>query len=181
MASAFGHALSIIGIKKLFPDNKFKKKALILGIVSAVIPDIDFFSENFGIIANLDKFGFLAHRGFTHSILFALLWSIIILVIFHKSDKTNKVFLGLFYFICTLSHGLLDSMTNGGDGVSFFFPITYDRYFFPLRFIEVSPIGITSFFSDWGIEILISEFKYIGIPSLALFGLGCLLNKKIYK
>jgi inner membrane protein len=28
----------------------------------------------------------------------------------------------------------------------------------------VSPIGIEQFFSEWGVNVILSELKYIGIP-----------------
>jgi inner membrane protein len=67
-------------------------------------------------------------------------------------------------FLSTISHGLLDAMTTGGRGVGFFIPFENSRYFFPLRIIKVSPIGIEKFFSEWGVQVILSELKYIGIP-----------------
>jgi len=177
MASAFGHAASIVGLKQLFPNKTFGKKALFIGIVSSILPDIDVLAYKFGITAP----DILGHRGLTHSILFAALWSLLILFIFHQKEKKNYLLLLVFYFLCTASHGFLDAMTNGGDGITFFLPFTSERYFLPWQVIQVSPIGLEHFFSEWGIEVLISEFKYIGIPSLLLFGLGTFLNKSVYK
>ena len=150
---------------------------MLIGIVSAILPDIDVLCFNFGIIEP----DILAHRGLTHSILFAFIWSIIILFIFHQKEKKHYFLLFLFYFLCTASHGVLDAMTTGGDGITFFLPFTSERYFLPWQVIQVSPIGLKNFFSEWGLEVLISEFKYIGIPSLLLFGLGKFLNKSVYK
>ena len=177
MASAFGHAASIIGFKQLFPNKTFGKKTLLIGIVSAILPDVDVLAYKFGITAP----DILAHRGLTHSILFAAIWSVIILFIFHRKEKRHYFLLMVFYFLCTASHGLLDAMTNGGDGITFLLPFTTERYFLPWRNIQVSPIGLEDFFSEWGLEVLVSEFKYIGIPSLLFFGLGNFLNKSVYK
>ncbi|BAO74942.1 putative membrane protein [Winogradskyella sp. PG-2] len=55
-------------------------------------------------------------------------------------------------------------MTSGGKGVGFFIPFENSRYFFPFREIKVSPIGVERFFSEWGVNVLLSELKYIGIP-----------------
>ena len=177
MASAFGHAASIIGLKQLFPNKTFGKKALLIGIVSAILPDVDVLAYKFGITAP----DILGHRGLTHSILFALIWEILILFIFHQKEKKNYFILFLFYFLCTASHGLFDAMTTGGDGITFLLPFTTERYFLPWQVIQVSPIGLEDFFSEWGLKVLVSEFKYIGIPSLLLFGLGKFLNKSVYK
>tara|TARA_R100001369_G_scaffold4044_8_gene12153 strand:+ start:56088 stop:56330 length:243 start_codon:yes stop_codon:yes gene_type:complete len=67
-------------------------------------------------------------------------------------------------FLSTLSHGVLDAMTSGGKGVGFFIPFDNSSYFFPFREIKVPPIGIEKFFSEWGINVILSELKYIAIP-----------------
>lgn len=55
-------------------------------------------------------------------------------------------------------------MTSGGLGVAFFSPLNNERYFFPWRPIKVSPIGASSFFSEWGIKVIKSEAIWIEIP-----------------
>ena len=60
----------------------------------------------------------------------------------------------LFLFVSTLSHGLLDMLTNGGLGVALFVPMSNERYFFPWRPITVSPIGLSRFVSAWGLRVL---------------------------
>ncbi len=47
----------------------------------------------------------------------------------------------LFLFVATISHGILDALTDGGLGVAFFAPFVNTRYFFPWTPIKVSPIG----------------------------------------
>ena len=180
MASLFGHAAAVVGFQKLFPQKKIGKKALFLGVVSSILPDIDVISERFGVISG-SSFDFIAHRGLTHSIVFALIWAVTLVYLFHRPEKTYYKILFSFYFLCTMSHGVLDAMTNGGDGIAFLMPVSDERFFFPWRMIEVSPLGISNFFSKWGVEVLISEFKYIGIPALLLYAVGLVLNKSVYK
>ncbi len=74
--------------------------------------------------------------------------------------KSPALWAGLF----TLSHGLLDALTDGGLGIAFFAPFNETRYFFPWRPIMVSPIGLSQFFSSWGLGVLLSELIWIGIP-----------------
>ena len=62
-------------------------------------------------------------------------------------------------------------MTTGGEGVGFFIPFDNSRYFFSLRPIKVSPIGINEFFSEWGINVLLSELKYIGVPCFVVLAI----------
>jgi len=56
--------------------------------------------------------------------------------------------------------------------VAFFAPFDTERYFFPIRVIKVSPISASRFFSEWGLRVLVSEAKFIGIPCLALWGIA---------
>lgn len=173
MASIFGHTIVAVGITALHKRDFINKQVLSLGILSSVIPDIDVFAYNFGIYQ-----GFLAHRGFTHSPIFALFWSVLLIFLFHFSvNKKHKLRLGFYYFICMLSHGLIDGFTTGGDGICYFLPFSSERASFPWKLIEVSPIGAAAFFSEWGLRVLKSEFLYLAIPSVILMGIGKLIHR----
>jgi inner membrane protein len=67
----------------------------------------------------------------------------------------------------TVSHGILDAMTDGGRGVAFFAPFDDTRYFFPFRPIKVSPIGL-SFFTARGLDVIWSEFLWVCIPGIII-------------
>lgn len=178
MASAFGHAALVLGGHKLFSNKVMNRTVLCLGIASAVMPDLDVFFHH--ITGRSDfAYDYFGHRGITHSIFYAVLWALMLVAIFHRKAK-HAFTLGIFYFLCSISHGILDSFTTGGDGIGFLLPFSTERYFAPFRVIKVSPIGIARFFSEWGVRVLKSEFFYIGIPSILLYLLGFLLNKKVY-
>jgi inner membrane protein len=83
---------------------------------------------------------------------------------------------GLFSLV-TASHGVFDAMTNGGLGIAFFSPFDNGRYFFPWTPIDVSPIGVRGFFSQRGLDILISETIYVVIPLLLLWAVIALLKR----
>ena len=68
MASIFGHGLVAYTTAKII-DSKTNRLLLLLAIGSAILPDIDVIAFKFGI-DYMHPFG---HRGFTHSILFAIL------------------------------------------------------------------------------------------------------------
>ena len=88
---------------------------------------------------------------------------------FQKS-KTIALTHFLYFFICTASHGVFDDITTGGLGVAFFSPFDPTRYFFDFRPIQVSPIGIDRFFSVWELKVLLSELKWIWVPSALFVG-----------
>ena len=72
----------------------------------------------------------------------------------------------LFLFLVTASHGILDAFTNGGLGVAFFAPFSGERFFFPVRPIEVSPLSLDRFLTARGLAILASEVRWVWIPAL---------------
>jgi len=43
--------------------------------------------------------------------------------------------------IVAVSHGLLDTLTDGGLGIALLWPLSNHRYFAPWRPIPVAPIG----------------------------------------
>jgi inner membrane protein len=179
MASVFGHVMASTAIGfGFFPKNRMISSAssytklLVLGGLCAFIPDLDILSFHLGIPYSA-PFG---HRGATHSILFALLWGCLMAFVFYKKEPYFWR-IALFFFLCTVSHPLLDACTNGGKGVALFFPVDNTRIFFPWRVIQVSPISPSDFFSEWGLEVLWSEVRWIGIPGLILVVLGRFLTK----
>ncbi|NND11151.1 MAG: metal-dependent hydrolase [Flavobacteriaceae bacterium] len=160
MASFFGHGLVAYTFTKLI-DRQNLKLLLWLALFSTIMPDFDVVAFKFGIAYEHP----LGHRGLTHSITFAVLWAALLAFLF---GKTNKLIYFLVLFFSTVSHGFLDAMTNGGKGVGFFIPFDNERYFLPFTPIKVSPIGVKDFFSEWGLQIIWTEVKYIAIPCLVV-------------
>jgi inner membrane protein len=156
MASIFGHGLVAYTTTKLI-DSKSDKLLLLLAVGSAILPDLDILAFKFGISYSHP----LGHRGFTHSILFSVLWSVLLSYLF---GKNRKLIFAIVLFLSTVSHGILDAMTSGGKGIGFFIPFDNSRYFFSFRGIKVPPIGIEQFFSKWGANVILSELKYLGLP-----------------
>lgn len=176
MASAIGHALVAVSLGKVLP--KFcSGKVILMGVLCTVIPDLDVIAFKFGIPYD----SFWGHRGFSHSLLFALIFAVLCAAVFSIKKFHLKVFLVLviFFFICSASHGILDALTNGGLGVAFFSPWDNTRYFFPWQPIAVSPIGAARFFSERGLEVLRSEAIWIGIPCATVYLLTVLLKRRI--
>jgi len=161
MASAFGHAFAAIAIRQGFSKSETLKFSL-LGIFCAVFPDADAIGYKLGVPYE----GFFGHRGFTHSILFAVLLGMLVTALFYRATLKNKkdFYYILFFTLCGISHDVLDAMTSGGLGVAFFSPFDNTRYFFPWRPIKVSPIGIAKFFGERGLRVIKSELVWIGIP-----------------
>jgi inner membrane protein len=70
----------------------------------------------------------------------------------------------------TLCLGMVCSVVPDLDvGVAFFSPLDTTRYFFRVRPIAVSPIGISGFFSEGAFRVLASEAQWIWLPVAAAF------------
>lgn len=166
MASAFSHAIVAVAMGKAFRNKELRWRELGLGVFCSALPDLDVIGFLFGI-----EYGDLwGHRGMTHSVLFAALLAGCLVALWYRGRPAIAM-LGLFlyFFLCTASHGVLDAMTNGGLGVAFFSPFDTTRYFFPVRPVLVSPLGISEFFTEYGVRVLVSEAAWIWLPSLAVF------------
>ena len=177
MPTIFSHGLAAVALGTLYPERKLPRRFWILAALCAALPDADVL----GFTLGFTRHDVLGHRGFTHSIFFAVgIGFLVAIVFFSKVRKFSNHWWGLvaFYFVATASHGVLDAMTDGGPGVAFFAPFSETRYFFPWRPIEVSPLGIDRFLSSRGLEVMISEFKWIWIPSGLLILLSILLRRR---
>ena len=160
MASAFAHIISGYALGDTIGSEN--KKLLWLGAGLACFPDID-------VIGWFNGVGYesvYGHRGFTHSLPFALVLGGLVSLLF----KQQRMRAWLILSLCLASHGVLDAMTTGGRGIALLWPFSDSRHFLPLRVIKVSPIGFRSFFSEWGWKVIKSEALYVGLPSLLLLG-----------
>ena len=128
-----------------------------------MLPDMDTLGFKFGIQYS-SQWG---HRGFTHSIAFALAVAIVAMC-FSRQLKSRAWIVGVLAFLATISHPLLDMCTNGGLGVALYWPYSNERVFFDFRPIAVSPIGISRFFTERGFAVIKSEFLWVWLPSIVL-------------
>jgi inner membrane protein len=170
MASIFAHGVIAVSLGKLC-RAPLSQRMIITGIILSILPDMDVLT----FYAGIPYESVWGHRGFTHSIAFAFASALSITFLFRihiqvKGHSFSTVF--IFFFLCMASHGFLDAMTTGGKGVGFFIPFNDIRYFFGYRPILVSPIGIESFFSSWGLAVLKSEMISVGTIAMILVSIG---------
>ncbi len=168
MASAFSHAFVALALGRAAQQPIMTKHVLFVGMVCSMVPDLDVIGFSLGI-----RYGDLwGHRGLTHSLFFAGLLSAALVGLWsQRNSRTAKFWLFVYFFLCTASHGVLDAMTDGGLGVAFFSPFDTNRYFFPLRPVVVSPIGIGEFFTADAFRVLASEVTWIWLPTLGAWWL----------
>ena len=76
MASAFTHGFVALSFGKLMFPERMPLRFWVLSIVCTLLPDIDVVGYYFGV-----RYGdMLGHRGFSHSLLFALLVAVLVTV-----------------------------------------------------------------------------------------------------
>jgi inner membrane protein len=173
MASFIAHGMVAFTIGKVAPGHPTSPGILVTGILCAMLPDLDVITFYMGVPYSHP----LGHRGLSHSIIFAMGLAAFI-VLLRGSLQGRKVQLRnfLFLFFATVSHGVLDAMTNGGRGVGFFIPFENSRHFFAFRPIQVSPLYVQDFWGEWGMKVIQSELVWIAFPCFII-----LFIVKIYK
>lgn len=174
MPTVFTHAAVAVIAGKAFIKQPLSRWFWLLAAACAVIPDADVIAYSFGATRG----SMFAHRGFTHSIFFAILLGFTAALCARKFLRVNLPLpkLAAFFALATVSHPLLDMLTNGGSGVALFAPFTNERFAFPWRPVEVSPIGLR-FFSDRGWTVIESEFVWLWLPSIAVLMLTVIIKK----
>ena len=162
------------------PARQWPWRFWILSILCAMMPDADVVAFSFGI-----PYGhMLGHRGLTHSLPFAVMTGLLVTALaFRGVPFFSRSWWGLvvYFSLVTASHGILDAFTDGGLGVAFFAPFDGTRHFFPWRPLRVSPIGSDAFFTTRGLETLLSEIKWIWIPSLLSIGVALATRRRTPK
>jgi inner membrane protein len=172
MASLFSHAAAALAIGACFYRPGVPKRVWALGALAAILPDADVAGFKLGIPYE----HMLGHRGLTHSLLFAAALAAL-LALMSTAQGMSRAALWLYLFLAAASHGALDALTNGGLGVAFLAPFDGHRFFFPFRPIQVSPIGISRFFSARGWMVIRSELVWVWLPS-ALLAAGALTVRR---
>jgi len=129
-----------------------------------MLPDFDVIGFPLGIRYD----DMLGHRGLSHSFAFAAAVGAFAAWRFPATaprlPASGRLAPFLYFAAITASHGILDALTNGGRGIAFLAPFSNQRFFFPWRPIQVSPIGV-GFFSPRGLNVLASELVWIVIPA----------------
>ena len=163
MPSIFSHAIAGLSVGSAFYRPHVAKRVFVAAAVCSAIPDLDVIGFRFGV-----HYGdFWGHHGFTHSLMFAAVLSVLVawLLLWRRSGMRRAAAVA-YLFLATAAHGFLDAMTNGGLGVAFFSPFNNHRYFLPWRPIHVAPLSVGRFFTARGLSILRNEILWIWLPSL---------------
>jgi inner membrane protein len=133
----------------------------------SALPDAD--ALFIGMVPYNHPFG---HRGFTHSLFFAVVIGAIAafsISRFGWAGDRSIWALALLFFAVIALHGFFDAMTDGGLGVAFFAPFSNSRYFLPWRPIPVAPLSFEGLLTQRGMRVIRYELALFWFFALAAF------------
>lgn len=137
------------------------------GAACAVLPDADFALY----LLRIDTYsGTYGHRGFSHSIGFALLVGLLGALLAPAAGR-RRAFVGAFLALCTLSHPLIDSLFDRGICNAWLWPLDGARHCLPWRPIPQQGVPL------FGMGRLGHELLWVGLPLLCLVGAGLGLRR----
>lgn len=137
------------------------------GAVCAVMPDADFLMY----VLHFDSYGgTYGHRGFTHSIGFALLVGALGALLAGRNSPRSRWLTAAYLALCTASHPLLDGLIDHGICNAWLWPLDGARHCLPWRPIPMQGVPL------FGLDRLGQELLWIGVPLLLLANVGMALR-----
>jgi inner membrane protein len=130
---------------------------VVWGAVS-LLPDADVFGFRLGIAYEAPW----GHRGATHSLAFAIVVGALAGVV-ARATKLPVGRTALIVAAVVASHGLLDTLTDGGLGCALLWPFSQERFFAPWNPIPVAPLG-RGFISREGLRVATTELAFFFVP-----------------
>ncbi|MBS1669062.1 MAG: metal-dependent hydrolase [Bacteroidetes bacterium] len=127
-------------IGEAFAGKRLGKRAMLWGALAQTIPDIDFVASFWMDTPS----SLLAHRGFTHSILFCAMITPVFAMVaerLHRPKNFKLSSLMLFFVVAIFSHILIDAFNS--YGVGWFEPFNHYRISFNAVYVA------DPFFSFW--------------------------------
>jgi inner membrane protein len=124
--------------------------SMVAGAFLATLPDLDFVGLHV-----TTRGSDWAHRGFTHSLAFALALGGLIGIIAGRCGLPRRATV-IFAACAIASHGLVDTLTDTANGPALLWPFSSERFVAPLRPILVAPLGL-DYFGSAGMRALTRE------------------------
>jgi inner membrane protein len=128
---------------------------------AALLPDADVVAFALGIPYRAP----LGHRGASHSLAVAAAFGLACATV-ALWQGWPAIRTGLLFAAVMATHGLLDTLTDGGLGAALAWPWSTERFFAPWRPIPVAPIG-AGMLSKRGLEVVLTEIVLF-LPLLAV-------------
>lgn len=120
----------------------------------SLAPDLDVIGFCFGVAYGAPW----GHRGATHSLLFAMVLGGVLGAL-SGSFGLPRLRTTVSACAALASHGLLDTLTQGGLGCALLWPWSHTRYLAPIRLVPAAPIG-ARFSSSAGLRVALLELAW---------------------
>ena len=136
---------------------------IVVASMAAAAPDVDgLFRHLFPVSPN----SMYAHRGAAHS-LFVALAAGLLAAAFHKRFGVRALTAGVVIAAAMASHGLLDMMTDSGQGVAYLWPVSFARLFADWRPIHSSPVHMALLYEQAFVRLQ-SDLRQLIVPMFAV-------------
>jgi inner membrane protein len=169
MVTIYTHAAAGLGLAAVLAPRRLAWPYWVLAGVLPVLPDLDTLS-----LSSYSSVG--GHRGFTHSLTFALAVGIVAAGLTGWYLRVGFWRLALVFFAVTASHALLDMMTRGGNGVALWWPVSEERVG------SWGPIPVADLGFDWPdpcrSRAVRGELLYVWLPLTIVVGLVVWLRRR---
>jgi inner membrane protein len=164
--ASIGHVAVGLLVGRAYEARSTKERVVTMATFGALglAPDADAVLVALGS----EYHGHFGHRGFTHSLLFAVTLSVAAYFVARRFG-TKPLFTAFLTLLAVGSHGLLDSMTYRTRGVPFWFPFSEDRVQLPWRMIPPAPFG-EHFLSRRGLDVMLIEMIYFAPLTVVAVG-----------
>jgi inner membrane protein len=150
--ASIGHiAVGMAAARAYDPERRPRWTSMALWSALSLLPDIDVV----GFLRGVPYGAPWGHRGATHSLTLAIAGGVAT-GLAARWFKRPALRTAMFAAVVLASHGLLDTMTDGGLGAALLWPFRLTRDFAPWRPIPVAPIGLDFFTLD-GATVALSE------------------------
>ena len=167
MPSMITHAAVGAAAAVAFAPRSVSGFFLPASVLCATVQDLDVI----GFYFRLPYGHILGHRGLTHSLFLGIFASLLFSTLLSRNAGAfSKMWFFYFAFFSLVwaSHGILDAFTRGGYGAALLWPFDNQRVFSSWSPIPISPIGLGSFFSKWGLHVFKNELLWVWLPSFSL-------------
>lgn len=158
--ASIGHIAVGMAAGRVFAGREAPRGVLVRAMIAfsalSMLPDLDVIGFFVGVSYD-DEWG---HRGASHSIVFGLLLAGVVTLATRPMKLPPLKTFGVAAVVA-VSHGLLDSFTDGGLGCALWWPFSQARFFAPLTPIPVAPIG-AAMLSGRGLYVVLVELVMFG-------------------
>ncbi|HEX4560193.1 MAG TPA: metal-dependent hydrolase [Gemmatimonadales bacterium] len=174
MPSSLGHALAGAAIASPLARNPVPKRFWVAAILCAAAPDLDVLWHGYVTWGS-----WAAHRGFTHSLTFAVLLGTLTAALAFREPRFAAVRwrYAVALVLATASHGFLDGMAVYGTPVMYFWPFSTHRYLLPWHLFGYEHFPRPMSIGHRVLRVVANEVLWIGIPSALLLAVTALFRK----